>query len=304
VKRTLSQRVGLRCSNPDCGADTAGPQADPSKIANIGVAAHITAASPGGCRYDVSMATQERKSVKNGIWLCQNCAKKIDTSAKEYSVKALLVWKESAERDAKYRLGKTRNVSRSTRSRAEANIRHELKMKEDLHRLLLKSVDERRLLPRFPSRTKKFKHGEVIIREVGDRTYPSMEDTGHGISRWFNLELLDFYHDGIIGVIGIEPVLLDTEIRQWAALTHEQSKEHFPSRFRVANVFKTVSIPWRNIRLYDMSGDDYYAQPKLYCHFADNDTPYESYSQYLISDGREDELRSEDRVELSALLAL
>ena len=304
VKRTLSHRVGLRCSNPDCDADTAGPKADPSKTTNIGVAAHIAAASAGGCRYDASMTPHERRSLSNAIWLCQNCAKMIDADAQTYTVRVLQVWKERAERDAKHRLGKTRTVSRShaARNRAETDVRHELRMKEGLHRLLLKPIEELRLLPRFPSRTKKFKHGEVIIREVGDRTYPNTKDEGGRLSGWFNLELLDFYHNGIIGVIGIEPVLLDTEVRRWAELTHEQSKEQFPERFFVAKVFKTVSIPWRNIRLYDMSGDDYYAQPKLYCEFADNGTPYEDHSQFLISDGREEELRSEDRVELTSML--
>src|SRR5579871_1727431 len=48
VKRTLAARVNYFCSNPDCRAQTTGPQVDPSKVLNVGVAAHITAASDGG----------------------------------------------------------------------------------------------------------------------------------------------------------------------------------------------------------------------------------------------------------------
>src|SRR5690242_10450826 len=52
AKRALSARVNAKCSNPDCGAATSGPQLDPCKALNVGVAAHIAAAAPGGPRYD------------------------------------------------------------------------------------------------------------------------------------------------------------------------------------------------------------------------------------------------------------
>ena len=56
VKRVLANRVGHECSNPDCRASTSGPQADSTKALNLGVAAHITAASPRGPRFDQSLA--------------------------------------------------------------------------------------------------------------------------------------------------------------------------------------------------------------------------------------------------------
>ena len=48
TKRTLGARVGHLCSRPDCRAPTAGPQEDAAKAVNLGVAAHICAASPNG----------------------------------------------------------------------------------------------------------------------------------------------------------------------------------------------------------------------------------------------------------------
>jgi hypothetical protein len=78
TKEILSRRVGLRCSNPNCRKLTNGPQTNPTKAINIGVAAHITAASQNGPRFDANMTPEERKSAENGIWLCQNCAKLID----------------------------------------------------------------------------------------------------------------------------------------------------------------------------------------------------------------------------------
>lgn len=75
VKRALASRVGNLCSNPKCRALTSGPQEDPAKAVNLGVAAHITAASPGGPRYDAEILPDERSGPANGVWLCQNCAK-------------------------------------------------------------------------------------------------------------------------------------------------------------------------------------------------------------------------------------
>src|SRR5258708_32752239 len=78
VKLHLALRVNHRCSNPNCRATTSGPQCRPEASLNIGVAAHITAASEGGPRFNASLSTEERVSAQNGIWLCQNCAKLVD----------------------------------------------------------------------------------------------------------------------------------------------------------------------------------------------------------------------------------
>ena len=45
TKDKLCERVGGKCSNPNCRKETKGPHSDPRKSVSIGVAAHITAAS-------------------------------------------------------------------------------------------------------------------------------------------------------------------------------------------------------------------------------------------------------------------
>ena len=100
VKRILANRVGVRCSNPDCQRGTSGPNTDPEQSVNIGVAAHITAAAPGGPRYDAGLTEEERKSAQNGIWLCQNCAKLIDNDPDGYPSELLREWKRGAEERA------------------------------------------------------------------------------------------------------------------------------------------------------------------------------------------------------------
>jgi len=117
VKRIVAARVGNRCSNPDCRALTSGPQIDPTKALNVGVAAHITAAAPGGPRYDPNLTPEERRHPDNAIWLCQNCAKLVDNDPAHFTVYLLGKWKAEAEKAACEQIGKT--AGRVSRTGAE-----------------------------------------------------------------------------------------------------------------------------------------------------------------------------------------
>ncbi len=104
VKEALGKRVSFRCSNPDCRRHTLGPQAQDSGSANIGAAAHITAAAPGGPRFDPDLTPEERMNAANGIWLCRTCATLVDADALGYTVEALREWKALAEATASVEL--------------------------------------------------------------------------------------------------------------------------------------------------------------------------------------------------------
>lgn len=100
TKDLLARRVGFLCSNPECRQPTSGPQVDASKTVNLGVAAHISAASPGGPRYEPELSSEQRADSSNGIWLCQACAKLIDNDATRFTRVVLEGWKRAAERAA------------------------------------------------------------------------------------------------------------------------------------------------------------------------------------------------------------
>lgn len=106
VIEKLRKRVAGRCSNPDCRVPTIGPSDDSDGSISIGVAAHITAASPGGPRYCASLTEKARKSMDNGIWLCSNCSITIDRDIDRHPVELLKKWKVDAEDYAKQELGK------------------------------------------------------------------------------------------------------------------------------------------------------------------------------------------------------
>jgi WD40 repeat protein len=100
VIEALAKRVGFVCCNPLCEQLTVGPQEEASGTISIGVAAHITAAAPGGPRYNSALSSDERRSITNGIWLCQSCAKLIDSDEARFSVQILGQWKAEAELQA------------------------------------------------------------------------------------------------------------------------------------------------------------------------------------------------------------
>lgn len=104
IKRKLGDRVGWKCSNPDCGRPTRGPHTDPHKSVSIGVASHICAAASGGARYDEHMLPADRASIENGIWLCQSCSVMIDKDDKRYPISLLKQWKKDAESKALFEL--------------------------------------------------------------------------------------------------------------------------------------------------------------------------------------------------------
>jgi len=101
TKRILALRAGYRCSY--CQRLTTGPSEEgPMAVASIGVAAHISAASPGGKRYLQAMSGDERSSIENGIWLCANHATLIDRDDSDYTIEALKEIKQRHEEWCKY----------------------------------------------------------------------------------------------------------------------------------------------------------------------------------------------------------
>lgn len=98
--RQLADQVRNTCSNPDCRAPTMGPDSSGEKTVNIGVAAHITAAAPGGKRYDPNLTSEQRRHISNGIHLCFSCSKLIDSDEQQFTVEELNSWKRGALSEA------------------------------------------------------------------------------------------------------------------------------------------------------------------------------------------------------------
>jgi hypothetical protein len=96
IKNVLRLRAGNCCSY--CKKLTSGPsQESPTAFASDGVAAHISAASDGGRRYDPSMTKEKRSSINNGIWLCASHAVLIDRNETTFTIPVLKTMKADHE---------------------------------------------------------------------------------------------------------------------------------------------------------------------------------------------------------------
>lgn len=100
TKETIAKRARYLCSNPVCRQSTIGSAPSHDGFLNVGVAAHITAAAPGGPRYDQSLTREQRRHQSNGIWLCQTHAKLIDSDAQHFTVEMLREWKRTVEKQS------------------------------------------------------------------------------------------------------------------------------------------------------------------------------------------------------------
>jgi DNA-directed RNA polymerase subunit RPC12/RpoP len=87
IVEQVARRAAYVCSL--CGRLTSGPHSNDDKSTNCGVAGYITAASPGGPRYDASLTTAERKGIANAIYVCRNCGDPIDKDPDRYTVEVL-----------------------------------------------------------------------------------------------------------------------------------------------------------------------------------------------------------------------
>lgn len=97
TKDLLAKQAGHRCAHPHCAKPTSGADESGTGAINIGVAAHITAASAGGPRYDPALTSEQRKDASNGIWLCQDHAHAVDADDSGFSAETLRTWKRQAQ---------------------------------------------------------------------------------------------------------------------------------------------------------------------------------------------------------------
>lgn len=78
--RLIAQSAAYICSNPKCRKLTiAGSELSWGKVIKIGEAAHIIGNKENSARYK-EKAKINKDSVENGIWLCRNCHKKVDSN--------------------------------------------------------------------------------------------------------------------------------------------------------------------------------------------------------------------------------
>jgi len=104
TKLQIAKRAGWLCSDPSCRNPTVGSNADGDGEMNLGTAAHICAAAPGGPRYDPNMTPEQRSSADNGIWMCRLHGTAVDARDSTFTVELLRKWKAQAQQDSRRRV--------------------------------------------------------------------------------------------------------------------------------------------------------------------------------------------------------
>lgn len=141
VKNALAKRVANRCSSPRCRKTTSGPHSDPGKAVNIGVAAHITAAAPGGPRYDACLSSEARAGAENGIWLCGSCATLVDRDDGRFTKEELHAWKTEAEQFAREAVERLQGANEAGLERSEMRKRDIRQLRDVLYCIDLDEFD-------------------------------------------------------------------------------------------------------------------------------------------------------------------
>lgn len=99
TKSNLAFSANMRCVRPSCGVVTHIYDHQAGRIVNLhGHAAHLSAASTLGPRFDDDLTDAQRRHFNNGAWLCANCATLIDRlhNRDEYSIERLRAWQQTA----------------------------------------------------------------------------------------------------------------------------------------------------------------------------------------------------------------
>lgn len=173
----------------------------------------------------------------------------------------------------------TLSVDKATTKKNAARIRKGLAMKKkfekdfiDFNLLSKYSLQDRTSKPYL-----KFKYSEVLIRYVGDITYPNIEETQGKISPHFKSYLYNVYHNGFelwlsAGIGG--KVIMDKN-GYWEALYDYYDERQNDNKFKVIEVSIFGRIPYCNIEAYNLEGDEYTDYPIIFCDFNYDDMPYE-----------------------------
>lgn len=134
TKRTLATEAGYLCANPSCLAPTFAAGSTADQTGKVGQAAHISAAAQGGPRWQPGMDPEDRKSAKNGIWLCSLHAGEVDVDESRHTMALLHTWKRRAKARALEARGKQKHwvpsrkfhLIRTSRSTKMPIARHQL----------------------------------------------------------------------------------------------------------------------------------------------------------------------------------
>jgi hypothetical protein len=156
-------------------------------------------------------------------------------------------------------------------AKREAIIKRRVQMGAKLKKAFLLTAQEMAKRGR-KDRAWEWNQSSIIIRDVNDETYPVVEQ-GTGISPWFKVQPLDFYHNGIRVVLrGCEGLVFEDD-QSWE-LVESYGDITVPAGAVSTNVYVIGKIPCDNIVSFTTTSDEY-GHVTIFCRFANGGAPYE-----------------------------
>ena len=157
-------------------------------------------------------------------------------------------------------------------------IRRNVAMKKRMHQDFIKPYSPKDRISHIERIDKpwiKFRHSEVLIRSIHDKSYPDNTLMNQDYSGYFKAEVYDFYHNGLM--VRAHPYVATATVRF--------EDYHKPGTYTTSDVKVELlgCIPFDSIIEYDIDGDEYYPYPHLYCDFIHTTDPYEKIV-YMDSD--------------------
>jgi hypothetical protein len=177
--------------------------------------------------------------------------------------------------------------------RTVRTLRRRIAIKRRLQKAFIKPVGERADVLVQPY--DKLRYPKMVIRSIDDHSYPSADHRLGHIRGWMEVGTYDFYYDGLEVILGTTFVLLD-DAGAWSPVSLRQSFD--ATRYRRVRAFEVGRVPFTNIVTFDVDGDEYHAEPHVFCAFANAGLPFADYRYYAVEAPYRDKLLPDRMVDL------
>jgi hypothetical protein len=172
-------------------------------------------------------------------------------------------------------------------------LRRRIAIKRRLQKAFIKPVGERDEVLVQPY--DKLRYPKIVIRSIDDHSYPSADHRLGHIRGWMEAGTYDFYYDGLEVILGTTFVLLD-DAGAWSPVSLRQSFD--ATRYRRVRAFEVGRVPFTNVVTFDVDGDEYHAEPHVFCAFANAGLPFADYRYYAVEAPYRDKLLPDRMVDL------
>jgi hypothetical protein len=158
-----------------------------------------------------------------------------------------------------------------------AKLKRNLALRDRMEKKLLQPEGQRHWESTVYEPRTKFEYGNIIVRNVEDRTFPNTSPPPVGqMSPWFKGALWDFYENGLelYSINNGGDAIFDKQ-GKWDILNWNGDIRRDNPDYTVVRCSQFLRIPYDYIVSLDMKVDQYYGYPSLYVEYLKDGMPYE-----------------------------